>query len=141
MSVMMKNRCFVDSNIWVYSFARDDDPRGETAREFIGNASSNTTLYISYQVVNETTRVLKKRGFAEQELRQIINSMFLICDVCAFTHDSAKLASELRETMSISYWDSHIAANAILASCDTLVSEDFQDGVFIKGVQVNNIFT
>jgi predicted nucleic acid-binding protein len=137
---MMMNRCFVDSNIWVYYFIWDDDPRGMAAREFIGNALASAELFISYQVINETTRVLKKHGFAEQSLRHIIDSMFLICDVCAFTQDGAKLASELRETMSISYWDSHIAANAISASCDTLVSEDFQDGTSIRGVRVRNIF-
>jgi len=114
--------------------------RAERPQESSSQMHRQTQFFISDQVINETTRVLKKRGFAEQELRQIINSMFLICDVCAFTYDSAKLASELRETMSISYWDSHIAANAIMAGCDTLVSEDFQDGAFIKGVQVKNIF-
>ena len=134
------NRCFVDSNIWVYSFAQDDDPRGMTARAFIESTSINAELFISYQVINETTRVLKKLGYAEHVLRHIIDSMFLICDVCAFAQDSAKLASELRETMSISYWDSHIAASAISAGCDTLVSEDFQDGASIRGVRVRNIF-
>jgi predicted nucleic acid-binding protein len=134
------NKCFVDSNIWVYSFSGDDDPRGAAAREFIGNAAANTELFISYQVINETARVLKKRGHSEIKLRQIIDNMFAICDVCGFTQNGAMLASELRETMSISYWDSHIAANAILAGCDTLVSEDLQDGAFIRGVQVKNIF-
>jgi len=137
---MMMSKCFVDSNIWVYSFIVDDDPRSAAAREFIANASASTELFASYQVINETTRVLKKSGFSEQKLRQVIGSIFSVCDVCGFTQIGAMLASELRETMSISYWDSHIAATAILAGCDTLVSEDFQDGSSIRGVQVKNIF-
>jgi uncharacterized repeat protein (TIGR02543 family) len=135
-----ETRCFVDSNIWVYSFARDDDPRGAAAKEFIGSASASTIFFISYQVINETIRVLKKCGFTEQELRQIIDSMFAICEICAFTKASAYLASDLRETMPVSYWDSHIVANALLAGCNTLVSEDFQNNAFIRGIQVKNIF-
>jgi len=135
------NKCFVDSNIWVYSFGGNDDPRGAVAREFIKSAPANAELFVSYQVINETVRVMKKQGCSELELRKIIDSMFLICDVCGFTQSAAILASELRETASISYWDSHIAANAIMAGCDTLVSEDFQDGAYIQGVRVKNIFS
>jgi predicted nucleic acid-binding protein len=140
MSVMTMNKCFVDSNIWIYSFTGDNDSRGAIAREFIGNAPASSELFISYQVINETVRVLKKLGYTESELRKIIDSMFLICNVCSFTKNSAILASKLRETMLISYWDSHIAAIAVLAGCDVLVSEDFQDGTSSQGVMVKNIF-
>jgi predicted nucleic acid-binding protein len=136
----MTSKSFVDSNVWVYAFAEADDPRGKIARDFIGDAARDSELVISYQVVNETTRVLKKNGFSEPELRQVIYGMFMVCDVCGFTHSSVELASELRETMTISYWDSHIAANALLAGCDTLVSEDFHDGALIRGVRVKNVF-
>jgi predicted nucleic acid-binding protein len=134
------NKSFVDSNVWVYAFSEDEDPRGEIARSFLENAPRNVELVISYQVANETTRVLKKFGLPEPELRRVIDRMFLMCEVCAFSQTGASLASELRETLSISYWDSHIAANAVLADCDTLVSEDFQGGALIRGVRVENIF-
>jgi predicted nucleic acid-binding protein len=134
------NKSFVDSNVWVYAFAGDEDPRGEIARSFLENAPRNAERVISYQVVNETIRILKKLGFSEPELRRVIDGMFLMCEVCAFSQTSAALASELRETLSISYWDSHIAANAVLAGCDTLVSEDFQSGALIRGIRVENIF-
>jgi predicted nucleic acid-binding protein len=138
MGVMMTSKRFVDSNIWIYAFDGDHGPRGAAALEFIKSAPENFELVISYQVVNETTRVLKKKGLSEQELRLVIDSMFKLCEVSGFTKNSATLASELRETLSISYWDSHIAASAILADCDTLVSEDFQSGALIRGVRVYN---
>jgi predicted nucleic acid-binding protein len=137
---MTTNRCFIDSNVWVYAFAEVDDPRGTIARELIESAPQSSELIISYQVVNETIRVLKKYGHSEQELRQTIAGMFRLCEVSGFTQNCAMFASELREAMSVSYWDSHIAASAIFAGCDTLVSEDFQAGTLIHGMRVKNPF-
>jgi len=134
------NKTFVDSNIWIYAFADDSDPRGIIARSFLSNALIGKEFAISYQVVNEVTRILKKYGYSEQALRQTITNMLNICELCNFSQNSAMLASELRETISISYWDSHIAASAILSDCEILASEDFQDGSLIRGVRVDNIF-
>ncbi|MDR1542144.1 MAG: PIN domain-containing protein [Clostridiales bacterium] len=108
--------------------------------KFIEGAPQKYELVISYQVVNETSQVLKKKGLSEPELRLIIDGMFRLCEVSGFTQSGAALASELRETLSISYWDSHIVASAILAGCGSLISEDFQDGAIIRGMQVKNPF-
>ncbi|MCL2322975.1 MAG: PIN domain-containing protein [Oscillospiraceae bacterium] len=134
------NRVFIDSNIWVYAFAGNSDPRGAIAQAFLYDHPNNNELVISYQVVNEVTRILKKYGHSEMLLRQTISNMLNICEFINFSQNSAILASELRETMSISYWDSHIAASAILSDCGILASEDFQDGSIIRGVRIYNIF-
>jgi len=136
----MTNRIFVDSNIWIYAFSEDEDMRGAAARSFIAGAPNENTLVTSYQVVNEVTRILKKQGYSEPDIRRTIAGMFDICEFCNFSQSGAMLASELRETLSVSYWDSHIAASAILADCDVLASEDFQDGSLLRGVRVKNIF-
>jgi len=134
------SRCFVDSNVWVYAFHEASDPRGVLARNYISNKPSGTDFVISYQVVNETTRILVKHGLSESVVQLIIDSMFALCNVCDFSYQSIVLASDLRDAMSISFWDSHIAAAAILAGCDSLISEDFQDASIIRGVQIDNIF-
>jgi predicted nucleic acid-binding protein len=125
----------------VYALAGQSDARATAARAFIEKALADSALVISYQVVNETMRVLKRAGKQERDLRQIIDNMFELCEVSGFTQTGAALASELRETMLVSYWDSHIAASAVLADCDTLISEDFQNNARIRGMQVKNPFT
>jgi predicted nucleic acid-binding protein len=138
---VMTNRLFIDSNIWVYALSGQNEEREQKARAFIYDIIINSRPIISYQVVNETIRVLKKLGKSEAELRQFIDSLFHTCEVVGFTKEAALLASELRETMSVSYWDSQIIASAYLANCSTLISEDLQDGSLIRGnLTIKNIF-
>jgi predicted nucleic acid-binding protein len=136
----MTDRIFLDSNVWVYALSGQGDKREAIARNFIQGAISESELVISYQVVNETIRILKKIGKREPELRHIIDAIFDTCEVTGFSRESAALASELREAFSVSYWDSHIVASAIISGCVSLVSEDLQDGARIRGVVVRNIF-
>jgi predicted nucleic acid-binding protein len=137
----MTNRLFIDSNIWVYALAGQNGEREQKARAFINGVIINFHPVISYQVVNETMRVLKKLGKSEEELRQFIDSLFDTCEVAGFTKETALLASEFRETMSVSYWDSQIVASAYLANCSTLISEDMQAGSLIRGsLTIKNIF-
>jgi predicted nucleic acid-binding protein len=137
----MTNRLFIDSNIWVYALSGQNEEREQKARAFINAVIIDSYPIISYQVVNETMRVLKKLGKSEAEVRQFIDSLFNTCEVAGFTKEAAFLASELRETMSVSYWDSQIIASAYLANCSTLISEDLQDGSLIRGsLTIKNIF-
>ncbi|MDR1157953.1 MAG: PIN domain-containing protein [Oscillospiraceae bacterium] len=137
----MTNRVFIDSNVWVYALAETGDKRDSIARKFIDSAILDSAPVISYQVVNETMRVLRKLGKCERELREIIDNLFSICEVVGFTKESVLRASELRETMSVSYWDSQIVASALLAGCSDLISEDLQDGFLIQEtLTVKNIF-
>jgi predicted nucleic acid-binding protein len=137
----MMNRLFIDSNIWVYALSGQSEAREQKARAFINAVIADSCPVISYQVVNETVRVLKKLGKSETELRQFIDSLFDVCEVVGFTKEAALLASELRETMYVSYWDSQIVASAYLANCSTLISEDLQDGSLIRdSLTVKNIF-
>jgi predicted nucleic acid-binding protein len=137
----MTNRVFIDSNIWVYALSAQSEERELKARTFINDNVLDSHPIISYQVINETMLALKKMGKREAELRQFIGSLFDICEVAGFTKETALLASELRETMSVSYWDSQIVASAYLANCSTLISEDMQDGSLIQGsLTIKNIF-
>jgi predicted nucleic acid-binding protein len=136
----MTDRLFIDSNIWVYALSGQSEEREQKARAFINGAIADSRPIISYQVVNETMRALKKLGKSEAELRQLIGSLFDACEVAGFTKEAALLASEFRETMSVSYWDSQIVASAYLANCSTLVSEDLQDGYLVRGnLAIKNI--
>jgi predicted nucleic acid-binding protein len=134
------NRLFIDSNIWVYALSGQREEREQKARAFI-NGITGFRPVISYQVINETMRVLKKLGKSEAELWQLIDGLFDICEVAGFTKETVLFASELRETMSVSYWDSQIVASAYLANCSTLISEDMQNGSLIRGsLTIKNIF-
>ena len=49
----MKDKIFVDSNIWIYLFTSDDVSKNELARNFItDNTAKGNIFVISYQVIS-----------------------------------------------------------------------------------------
>ncbi|EKO59438.1 toxin-antitoxin system, toxin component, PIN family [Leptospira kirschneri str. H2] len=49
-------------------------------------------------------------------------------------------AIEIRNRYKLSFYDSVLIGSAIEANCKTLLSEDLQDGLQIKGLQITNPF-
>ena len=136
----MINRVFLDSNVWIYLFAAEDDRKSRTAREYITENAKKHLFVLSYQVINEVCSVLIKKKYKEPEIRRVAGDMMGLCDICANSNDVVFFASELREEHAFSYWDSLIIASAIVSRCDLLVSEDMQDGRIIGGLLIKDIF-
>ena len=138
----MKDKIFVDSNIWVYLFASDEASKNERARKFVAdNTAKGNIFVISYQVINEIAAVLKrKKKFDESKIQFVIETMLDLCVVQDFSREIVLGASDLRSTTSLSYWDSIIVATAIEADCQYLTSEDMQSGQKIDDVTIVNIF-
>ena len=138
----MKDKIFVDSNMWVYLFTSDDVSKNELARNFITeNTVKGNIFVISYQVINEVGAVLKrKKKFSEDKIQFVVDTMLDLCVVQDFSREIIIKASALRDKMLVSYWDSIIIATAIESGCQSLTSEDLQNGQEMQGVTVVNIF-
>ena len=138
----MKDKIFVDSNIWIYLFASDEKSKNEHARKLIADSTAKgNIIVVSYQVINEICAVLKrKKQFDESKIQFVVETMFDLCIVQNFSREILLRASVLRNTMSLSYWDSLIVASAIESDCKYLTSEDMQNGQKIDGVTIINIF-
>ena len=138
----MKDKIFVDSNIWIYLFTSDDVSKNELARKFIAeNTSKGNVFVVSYQVINEVGTVLKrKKKFEELKIRFVFETMFDLCVVQDFSQEIILKASIMRDTMSVSYWDSIIIATASESGCNYLTSEDMQTGQKISSLTIHNIF-
>jgi predicted nucleic acid-binding protein len=50
-------------------------------------------------------------------------------------------ATDLHRLRNLSFWDSMNLQAAITSGCDTLYSEDMQDGEIVNGVKIVNPFT
>jgi predicted nucleic acid-binding protein len=136
----MKDKVFVDSNIWVYLFTSEDNAKSKAAYEYITQSAENCHLVISYQVINEVCCVLKKKKYTEPEIRRVANDLMALCQVCDFSGEIFLLASELREKYSFSYWDSQIVASALTSQCDILASEDMHNGLRIDTLIIRSLF-
>jgi predicted nucleic acid-binding protein len=137
----MKNRLFIDSNIWLYFFLRDNSEKYRITTEYLTTNNLDSKLIITYQVINEVTNILLKNKFTEIEIRGSIDYLFKISTVQEFSREILVIASSVRERYSISFWDSILVGSALFANCDTLVSEDMQDGLIIDNrLLIKNIF-
>jgi predicted nucleic acid-binding protein len=129
-------RAFADTNVIVYS---QSDDGAKTANAI---AVLETGPVISTQVVNEAVAVLtRKHGFSLADAHQVATSLLVVCEVVPLNADTIREAIRLTARYQLSHWDSLIVSAALLAGCDTLYSEDFQNGqVFDETLTVVNPF-
>jgi predicted nucleic acid-binding protein len=127
---------FFDTNVLVY-LASSDSKRAERAEELISSGGS-----ISVQVLNELANVCRRKmHLSWNDTRAFISTLrelLAVSSVTVETHDDA-LAVTQRYRLSI--YDALIVAAALHAGCDTLWSEDMQDGMRIeKKLRIVNPF-
>jgi predicted nucleic acid-binding protein len=135
----MPKTYFLDSNIWIYAFANNQDPRKQA---IAANLIDSPGVIISTQVINEVNvNLIKKSAFTEAQIQQLIDSFYQGCQVIEFDRSLLTMASDLRTRYLISYWDSLIVASAITSGTSTIYTEDMQNGLVInQQLQIVNPF-
>ncbi len=125
----MKDRIFIDTNLWIYLYSKDD--KNNKCKELLDQNFENVN--ISTQVLGEIFSVLtKKRIKTKEEAKQIvadITSSFSVAEVLTATVNKAM---DLSIKQAFSYWDSLIIASALESNCSILYTEDMQDGQIIE---------
>ena len=87
---------------------------------------------ISVQVLNEIANVARRKmGLSWSETRAFLSIIRGLLPVQALTIEIHKTGLALAERFGLSPWDTMIAASALHADCDTLWSEDMQDGIVL----------
>ena len=127
---MNANGVFVDSNIWLYAFIDNSDPKHKIAVELLKQSEN---WVISSQVVSEVcVNLLKKAGRDESFIQNLIFDFHSNYAVTPIDEVIQLAASRLREKYSLSYWDSIICSAALEMGCTKLYSEDMQNGQIIE---------
>jgi predicted nucleic acid-binding protein len=137
----MTARYFVDTNILVYaaSNAADDQGKRETARGLLAQSD----IACSAQVLQEfyTVAVAKNRlQMTHDEAIAVIQSLAAV-PVWPISRELVLDAIAAKQRFGVSYWDAAIITAARQMGCDTLYSEDLNDGQNYDGVTVTNPFT
>lgn len=136
---MKDELCFVDSNIWLYSFVKhQNNSKHETAKELIDNSE----IALSFQVINEVcSNLLKKFSFSEEKIEGLISEFFKQCYLTPFNESIYLKACGLRRQYSFSYYDSMIISAALSSGAKNLYTEDMHHGLKIEGkLQIVNPF-
>ena len=142
----MKDRIFIDTNIFLYSIlddktkGKENEQKAKKAKRFILAMDADSELIVSTQILNEIYVNLLKHKLAEES---IINSINAIVDsshkIIAIDWNLLQVGWELKQKYKFSYWDSLVVAAAFLSDCKVLYSEDMQDGLVInKTLKVSN---
>jgi predicted nucleic acid-binding protein len=136
----MTARCFVDSNVLIYSDDLRAGPKRERARDLIEEVMVAGTGVLSLQVLQEYFSASKKKlGLSADSARQKIQ-LFSRLDVVILGVPDLLAAIDLHRLHQFSIWDALVIRAALNAGCRILYSEDLQDGRRIDGLEIVNPF-
>lgn len=127
---------FFDTNILLY-MASGDAAKADRAEQIVGEGG-----VISVQVLNEISNVARRKmRMSWPETRGFLSLIRGLLSVQPITVEIHETGLDLAERYGLSVYDAIIAASALHADCDTLWSEDMQDGLMIEGwLQIANPF-
>ena len=118
---------FLDSNIVLY-LASEDLLKADRAQELVAEGGT-----ISVQVLNEIAHVSRRKmGLSWAETRNFLLMIRGLLKVEPITIEIHDVGISLAERYQLSVYDSMIVSAALSAECDTLLSEDLQDGLLIN---------
>jgi predicted nucleic acid-binding protein len=126
---------FFDTNILVY--AQQDGAKAETARALLARGGN-----LSVQVLNEFAAVAsRKLGRNWDDIGAAIEDALALVDppwpLTAALHEAARI---LARDHGFAFYDALIVAAALEAGCDTLLSEDMQNGRVLGDLTIVNPF-
>ncbi len=120
-------RFFCDTNVLVYAFSADS--KRERAFQLLLNGPD-----ISVQVLNEFANVsVRKLKGQWDDVRAALALIHLnINAVHPITLETNAVGLDVAERYKLPIYDSMIVSAALITQCDTLYSEDMQDGMVIE---------
>lgn len=118
---------FADTNVVLYLL--DDGPKADRAEAILARGPR-----ISVQVLNEAlVNCRRKAGLGWEETGAFLAAVQSVCPVEDLSLQTHEVGRALAERYTLSIYDAMIVANALLAGCTTLWSEDMQDGLLVEG--------
>lgn len=126
----MTDKIFLDTNLWIYLYAKNPPEKYQKVEEII--KSSSSLILVSTQVLGELFHVLTRKNFTlKTDAITIISDMVNTFPVQAITTAEVIQALEINAKYNYSYWDSLIIATALLSECSIIYSEDMQHNQLI----------
>lgn len=139
----MKDDCFIDTNIFVYSFNLDEPEKRKKAKKIIKNTLSNGRGYISIQVIQEFYNVATKKFKLPMHIlaaKEYLEKVFMQLNVVYPCYDFISTGLDIYTTTRYSFYDSLIISAALKSSCSVLLTEDMQHGQKIQNLRIENPF-
>ena len=132
-----RRRAFVDTNVFVYLLATGR--KAELAERILDD--DRVERVISTQVINEFVHVARTKAKVEwSEVREYLGMLRATCTVVGLTSAEQDVALDLAELYGFAWYDALIVSSALAAGVDSLLSEDFQNGMRVDNLRIANPF-
>jgi predicted nucleic acid-binding protein len=119
---------FLDSNVILY-LVSGEEAKADRAEELVAKGGT-----ISVQVLNEIANVSRRRmGMSWTEARNFLSMVRALLRVAPVTIEVHEAGLDLAERYRLSVYGAMIASVALQENCDTLFSENLQNGLYING--------
>ncbi len=127
---------FFDTNVLVYLAARDPI-KADCVEELVERGGT-----VSVQVLNELSNVARRKmRLSWSETHDFLSKIRSLLEVQPITIEVHEVGLGLAESHGLSVYDAMIVASALESGCDTLWSEDMQDGLVInRSLRITNPF-
>lgn len=139
----MSGEFFIDTNVLVYMFDKQEHDKRNTAQRLVQHALVTNQGMISYQVAQEFLNVALRKfkgPLLDHKSRDFLDRVLTpLCKV----YPSMPLYQEalrIHQRWKFSFYDSLIIASAIHANAELLYSEDMQHGQRIESITLINPF-
>lgn len=132
---------FVDTNVLLYAVSSHPGERAkaERAAELLGSPDLGLSVQVLQEFYVQATRATAPAALSHSAAVEFLTALmhFPIQETTVGLWRSALAA---RARWQLSYWDAAIVEAARALGCDTLLTEDLQDGQDFGGVRVVNPF-
>lgn len=138
---MKDEKCFIDSNLLVYAFDKNDCEKMDYISDFLDKLKQYSNPVISTQTLGEFFNVVTRKIKISKEIATAICEQFTqMFPVYGISTENVLHAMKISKETQFSYWDSLILAVAIDSGCSTVYSEDLSDGQIVEGLRIENPF-
>lgn len=132
---------FIDTNVLLYAVSRDADEqrKAQLANEILDARDVALSAQVLQEFYFQATRDSRPKRLTHAEAVGAIETLRLF-PTQETTLALVLAATETRQRFQISYWDAAIIEAARKLGCETVLSEDLNDGQDYGGVRVENPF-
>ena len=125
----MAGSAFLDTNVLIYSVA-GDHARSEVAEGLLAAGG-----VVSVQILNEFVAVARRKlDMSWDDVTEALDAIRTLCSstpaITTGTHDAAL---RIAKAHGFHIYDALVIASALESGCDTIYTEDLQDGQVVEG--------
>jgi predicted nucleic acid-binding protein len=121
----------------VYKYSNDEPKKQAIAYDILNREE----CILSTQTLNEFSNIcFKKKKYTAAMIKDYIAEILENCNYAVVSLNTIDHALILHEKFLYSYYDCLMLASAMECGCNSIYTEDMQDGQVIEGLTIHNIF-